>query len=97
MRLARIAGMPTAVTAIAGNHGIALQGLSRAEKQIEVEARMLGELDDSAKVALGITVNPAPLSVDLSAYTDEDLGLMGKIFSRVAESQRPGASIMPRA
>ena len=40
----------------AGNHAIALGAISRAEKQLELEARLLGELDDRVKVAVGVSV-----------------------------------------
>ena len=51
------------------NHGIALHAIARAEKQLELEARLLGELNESAKVAVGINV----ASYDLSALTDAEL------------------------
>ena len=37
----------------AKNHTIALQAIGRIERQLELEARLLGELDDSARVATG--------------------------------------------
>jgi len=36
---------------------IALQAIARVEKQIELEARLLGDLNDSVKVAVGINLN----------------------------------------
>src|SRR5215470_17158581 len=36
---------------------LALQAIARVEKQIELEARLLGDLNDSVKVAIGIKVN----------------------------------------
>ena len=38
------------------NHGIALQAIGRSEKQLELEARLLGELDTQTKVSLGINI-----------------------------------------
>ena len=54
----------------AKNHTIALQAIGRIERQLELEARLLGELDDSARVAIGIQVSSVP---DLSHLTDEQL------------------------
>jgi hypothetical protein len=50
------------------NHVIALAAIGRAEKQLELEARLLGELDDSAKIAIGVQV--APPIPDVSHLTD---------------------------
>jgi hypothetical protein len=54
----------------AKNHTIALQAIGRIERQLELEARLLGELDDSARVAIGIQVSSVP---DLSHLTTEQL------------------------
>ena len=40
------------------NNELALKAIARAEKQLELEARLLGELNDAAKVAVGINVSP---------------------------------------
>jgi hypothetical protein len=37
-----------------GNNAIALQAIARAERQLELEARLLGELDQRVQVAVGI-------------------------------------------
>ena len=39
-----------------GNNVIALQAIGRAEKQLELEARLLGELDERVQVAVGLQV-----------------------------------------
>lgn len=39
-----------------GNDAIALQAIGRAEKQLELEARLLGEIDERVRVAVGIKV-----------------------------------------
>jgi len=39
-----------------GNHGLALNAIGRAEKQLELEARLLGELNESVKVAVGVNI-----------------------------------------
>jgi hypothetical protein len=57
------------------NHVIALQAIARVERQVELEARLLGELSDSAKVAVGININVKPDQEkgNLSRLTDEEL------------------------
>ena len=40
----------------AGDGRLALQAVARVEKQLELEARLLGELDESTKVAVGVKV-----------------------------------------
>jgi hypothetical protein len=40
------------------NHIVALQAIGRIERQLELEARLLGELDDSTKVAMGVRTTP---------------------------------------
>ena len=40
------------------NHSVALQAIGRAEKLLELEARLLGELNQDTRVAVGIKVNP---------------------------------------
>ena len=44
-----------------GTHAVALQAIARAEKQLELEARLLGQLSDGARVALGVSVSPVTL------------------------------------
>ena len=52
------------------NHVIALQAIGRRERQIELEVRLSGEMDDSARVAAGLQVAQGP---DYSHLTDEQL------------------------
>jgi hypothetical protein len=40
----------------AKNHVVALQAIGRIERQIELEARLIGELDDSVRIAIGLQV-----------------------------------------
>jgi hypothetical protein len=56
-----------------GNHVVALAAIGRAEKQLELEARLLGELDDRIKIAVGVSVESP--TVDQSA-------LLADAFSR---------------
>ena len=54
--------------------GLALQAITRVEKQIELEARLLGELDEGVKVAVGFAPpEPEPEAYNLSLLTDEEL------------------------
>ena len=56
-----------------GNHSVALQAIGRAEKLLELEAKLLGQLNDAAKVAVGINVNAAEPKFDFSGWTSEQL------------------------
>jgi hypothetical protein len=77
----------------AQNNVIALQAVARAEKQLELEARLLGELSDSAKVAVGINVAP---TLDLSLLTDEELAQLSKVQKRLfGESRETQPSASP--
>jgi hypothetical protein len=64
------------------NHIIALQAIGRIERQLELEARLLGELDDSARVAIGIPVSSEP---DLSDLTPEQLFAEQRILRETQE------------
>ena len=53
-----------------GQPGLALMAIARVEKQLELLARLLGDLDDSTKVAVGLQVNAAGADEwDLSKLT----------------------------
>lgn len=71
------------------NHGIALQAIGRVEKQIELEARLLGELDESMRVAVGVHVGAPPEAPDAAgsffrALSDEDLEKVEKAATLMA-------------
>ena len=40
------------------NPVIALAAISRIERQLELEAKLLGQLDESTKIAVGVNVAP---------------------------------------
>jgi len=40
------------------NHIVAIQAIGRIERQLELETRLLGELDDSTKIAMGVRTTP---------------------------------------
>jgi hypothetical protein len=76
-----------------GNHVIALHAIARAERQLELEGRLLGELSESAKVAVGINVTPPPDSpYDYSLLTREELEQLERILSRADELTRAARS-----
>ena len=53
---------------------IALHAIARVEKQLELEARLLGELDESTKIAVGVQANAAPSqNLDLTKLSREEL------------------------
>lgn len=55
------------------NHAIALHAIGRAEKLLELEARLLGELNDAARIAVGIKFSVAGPEYDFSGLTNEQL------------------------
>jgi len=55
------------------NHAIALNAIGRAEKLMELEARLLGQLNDATKVAVGINVNSSGPMDDLRGLSNEEL------------------------
>lgn len=67
------------------NHSVALQAIGRAEKLLELEARLLGELNDAAKIAIGINVSAAGPEYDFSRLSNEQLAQRAE---RVAERIR---------
>ena len=77
----------------AKNHIIALQAIGRIERQLELEARLLGELDDSAKVAAGVQVSRLP---DVSHLTDEQLFVEQRILREARERLEANRAGRPR-
>ena len=86
---------------------LALTAIARLEKQIELEAKLLGELDESVKVAVGIvTVKPPEPAVNLlsekalSFLTEEErdtfITLLAKIRDGVRLGLPPGQPIDTR-
>src|ERR1044072_7276019 len=63
------------------NHAIALQAIARVERQVELEARLLGELSDSTKIAVGIDVT-TPQPYDLHLLSSEELEQLEVILTR---------------
>jgi hypothetical protein len=53
---------------------LALVAIARLEKQIELEAKLIGELDESVKVAVGVTVKDPEPQVDI--LSDEALAFL---------------------
>jgi hypothetical protein len=66
------------------NHIVALQAIGRIERQLELEARLLGELDDATKVAIGIQTTPAG-PPDVSDLTPEQLFAEQRILRECRE------------
>src|SRR2546426_6646485 len=71
------------------NHVIALQAIARVERQVELEARLLGELNESAKVAVGINVSRQSDSEegDLSRLTDEEFRQLEVLLLKTHDSE----------
>jgi len=75
------------------NHSIALQAIARAEKLLELEGRLLGELNEGAKVAVGIQVRaPEPHYLErfheLAQMTDEELAARAEQIAVKLEAAR---------
>ena len=52
---------------------LALAAINRIERQIELEAKILGQLDESVKVAVGFAVKPPESDYDLTLLSLEEL------------------------
>jgi len=75
-----------------GNQVIALQAIARAERQLELEARLLGERSGSTRMAMGVTVEkPQKYPYDLSLLTDQELAQLEVILARAEELTRAAA------
>ena len=70
------------------NHFVALQAIGRAEKLLELEARLLGELNQDTRVAVGIKVSAAKPEFDFSGWSNEQIAQrceqMAQKFRRLA-------------
>ncbi len=64
----------------AGNNVVALSAIQRAEKQLELEAKLLGELDGSTKIAVGVNTGGIAVEEYSNAQLDQMLArLQGHI------------------
>ncbi len=77
------------------HHSVALQAIGRAEKLLELEARLLGELNDATRVSVGIRVN-AILTPEYfrNASADELLHLM-RTLDNVLEGATEEQATLP--
>ena len=65
------------------NHELALKAIARCEKQLELLARLLGELDDGVKLALGVQVNATQSNKpDLSKLSPAELDQLESLISK---------------
>ena len=66
------------------DNDLALKAIARAEKQLELEARLLGELNEEKKIAFGIAVQEsAEPQWDFSGLTTDELLLWEKLWSKL--------------
>ncbi len=56
-----------------GSPSTALSAVSRIERQLELEGRLLGQLNNGPKVAVGISLNQSSTQFDFSSLSDEEL------------------------
>ena len=65
---------------------IALAAINRVERQLEFEARLLGQLNDATRVAVGVNVNAAKPEFDFSGLSNEQLAAEAdRIANRLRE------------
>lgn len=64
------------------DNDLALKAIARIEKQLELEARLLGELDESTKIAVGVNIAPPPAKHDLSALSNEELQVWARLMKK---------------
>ena len=77
------------------NHVIALNAIGRAEKQLELEARLLGELDNRTRLSIGISVgaqspSQTKLTQVMEGMTPEELTQFGALLNRAAARLKEG-------
>ncbi len=58
-------------------HGLALQAIDRVQKQIELQAKLLGDVDEGL-----------PRSVDWSIFNQDELAIIQPIWAQAEERQR---------
>ena len=75
------------------NHVVALQAIGRVEKQLELEARLLGELDDSVKIAVGIQVATKPPKPERPKLADLRPDQLEKLKQVLLEADAAGVRI----
>ena len=56
-----------------GSLSIALAAINRVERQLEFEARLLGQLNEATRVAVGVNVNSEKSEFDFSGWSNEQL------------------------
>ena len=68
-------------------------GNREAEKQLDLEARLLGELSESTRIAVGVTVEaPQKYPYDLSLLSGEELEQLEVILTHADELTRAAKS-----
>lgn len=77
----------------AQNHVVALQAIGRVEKQLELEARLLGELDDSIKMAVGIHVAPQSVAPERPRLADLSPFQLEKLKQLTVEANLAGVKV----
>jgi hypothetical protein len=66
------------------DNDLALKAIARIEKQLELEARLLGELDESTKIAVGVNVTSPPAKHDLSVLSNDELQVMVGLLKKTS-------------
>ena len=67
-----------------GSPGLELSAIHRIERQIELEAKILGQLDEkSVKVAIGFNLTPPEPEFDLGALTLDELDELERLSMKI--------------
>jgi len=69
--------------------GLALAAIARIEKQIELEGKLLGQLDESVRVDVGFTITKPEDEYDVDAVTEEELETSIKICRKMRRKSGP--------
>jgi len=70
------------------NPDLALRAINRIERQLELEAKLLGQLDESAKIAIGINNAPQQqqATYDLTVLTDEEFDELHRLYRKMGKA-----------
>lgn len=69
---------------------LALKAISRVERQLEFEARLLGELDDAAKIAVGVNVTSSGPHAEVHSARERLLRRLAEIAERIQPAEADG-------
>ncbi len=81
------------------DHALALNAIGRTEKLLELEAKLIGQLNEAAKIAIGINVNLSAPKEDFSGLSNEQMAVKAEQFAaramQLANKFRKDAGLPP--